>query len=74
VPFLECEPPLFLSSSELIHSRCDTLQFCVFVCVLEVHDYTIPEGSNDDSSNSNGDSSADSLRGPTPSSGSSLCL
>jgi hypothetical protein len=73
VPFLEREPLLFLSLSELIHSRCDTLQFRVFVHVLEVHDYMTSEGSNDDSSDSSGDSSADSLRGPTPSSGSSLC-
>jgi hypothetical protein len=70
--FVEREPPRFLSSSELIHSRCDTLQFCDFIRVLEVHDYRISEGSNDYSSDSSGDSSNDSLRVPAPSSGSSL--
>jgi hypothetical protein len=69
-PFVEREPPLFLRSSELIHSSCDTLQFRVFNCVLKVHDYTITEDSDDDRSDPN----TDGLPEPEPSAGSSLRL
>jgi hypothetical protein len=71
-PFIEHAPPLFLSSSELVHSKCDTLQFRIFIRVLEVHDYSIPEDSDDDPSESSDDSGGDGIPGPQPSLGSSL--
>jgi hypothetical protein len=40
--------PLFLRAEELMHSKQDTLQFWVFVHVLEVHDFTISESSSDE--------------------------
>jgi hypothetical protein len=39
-PFIDRVLPLFVSSSELVNSTYDTLQFRVFILVLEVHDYT----------------------------------
>jgi hypothetical protein len=39
---------LFLRAEELMHSKQDTLQFWVFVHVLEVHDFTISESSSDE--------------------------
>jgi hypothetical protein len=72
-PFVEREPPLFIRTSELIHSKCDTLQFCVFVRVLKVHDYIILEDSSDDSSDSSADSSIDGIPRAQASLGSSLC-
>jgi hypothetical protein len=70
VPFVE-HAPLFIWSSELIHSKCDKLQFCVFIQVLEVHDYTILDDSDDDPSGSSDDSGGDGL--PIPLASSSLC-
>jgi hypothetical protein len=61
VPFIECTPPLFVSSSELVHSKCNTLKFLVFIRVLEVHDYTIREDSDDDPSEFSDDSVSDGL-------------
>jgi hypothetical protein len=40
-PCINHTPLVFISSSELVCSKCDTLQFRVFIRVLEVHDYTI---------------------------------
>jgi hypothetical protein len=61
VPFIECTPPLFVSSLELVHSKCNTLKFLVFIRVLEVHDYTILEDSDDDPSEFSDDSVSDGL-------------
>jgi hypothetical protein len=69
-PFIEHAPPLFINASEVIHSKCDMLQFCIFVRVLEVHDYSITEDSDDDPSDSSGDSGVEGL--PRPPTGSSL--
>jgi hypothetical protein len=63
-PFVEREPSLFIRSLGLIHLWCDTLQFWVFVRVLEVHDYTIPKHSSDDPFDPSGDSGADGIPGP----------
>jgi hypothetical protein len=68
--FVECASPLFISVLEVVHSRCDTLQFRVFIQVLEVHDYTIEEESDDDPSDSSGNSDCDG--NPRPLTGSSL--
>jgi hypothetical protein len=57
-PFVECAPPLFLRASKIIHSKCDTLQFQVFIRILEIHDFNIPSNSESDSS-SEGDSSGE---------------
>jgi hypothetical protein len=70
-PFVERAPPLFISTSEVVHSRCDMLQFHIFIRVLEVHDYSIVEGSDDDPSDCSDDFCCNGLlRPPT---GSSLC-
>jgi hypothetical protein len=37
-PFIEPPPPLFLRSTEIIHSSCDLLHFWVFIRILEVND------------------------------------
>jgi hypothetical protein len=47
-PFLEREPPLFISASKVIHSKQDTLQLLVFIRVVEIHDLSIPTDSDDD--------------------------
>jgi hypothetical protein len=57
-PFVECAPPLFLRASKIIHSKCDTLQFQVFIRILEIHDFNIPSKLESDSS-SEGDSSGE---------------
>jgi hypothetical protein len=62
------ETPLFLRASEIIHSKCDMLQFCALVQVLEVHDFTSSADSDDDSplrSNSS-DSRGDGLLDANP--------
>jgi hypothetical protein len=41
-PFVKHYPPLFLRASEVIHSKRDTLQFCVFIHILELHDFSLP--------------------------------
>jgi hypothetical protein len=51
-PFVEHQSPLFLCASKIIHYSCDTRQFCAFVKVLEVHDFTLPSYSNSSSSDS----------------------
>jgi hypothetical protein len=48
-PFVEQAPPLFLSASELIHSKIDTLQLRALIKIIEIHDFSPPEGSDDDS-------------------------
>jgi hypothetical protein len=49
---VEHEPPLSLLALEIIHSKLDTLQFRVFIKVLEVHDFSIPDDSGDEHSGS----------------------
>jgi hypothetical protein len=63
-PFIDHAPLVFISSSELVCSKCDTLQFRVFIRVLEVHDYTILEDSTDDPSQSSHNSYGDGMPGP----------
>jgi hypothetical protein len=60
-PFVECKPPLFLRASEIIDSKCDTLQFRVFILILEIHDFNVPKNSEGESS-----SESDSSRGDYP--------
>jgi hypothetical protein len=55
---VEHAPPLFLRSSDLIHSMCDTLQFWVFIQILGIHDFNLPSNSEDESS-LGGDSSGE---------------
>jgi hypothetical protein len=43
-------PPLFIQEEELIHSKQDTLQFSAFIHILEVHDFLLPESSNNEHS------------------------
>jgi hypothetical protein len=71
-PFVERAPPLFLSASEIIHSKRDTLQLRVLIKVVEVHDFTNPIDSNNDASDSNDDFIEDGLLGPSPSLSTSL--
>jgi hypothetical protein len=47
---MERMPPLFLGSNEIIHSKCDTLQFRVFIRILEIHDFNLPSDSKGNSS------------------------
>jgi hypothetical protein len=54
---VEGAPPLFLRALELIPSKKDTLQRRVFVQVLEVHDFSLPEDSSDDDRPGSSDSS-----------------
>jgi hypothetical protein len=62
-PFVECEPPLFLSASELIHSKQDTLQFRAFIQIVEIHDFNRSDSSSDDSGDSSSDSGTDGILG-----------
>jgi hypothetical protein len=41
-PFVKVAPPLFIQSSEVVHSKCDLLHFCAFIHILEVHDFNPP--------------------------------
>jgi hypothetical protein len=61
-PFMERQPPLFLRSSEIIHSKRDRLGFRVFIKIIEIHDFSPTEDSGDDSSDPSSDS--DGLPGP----------
>jgi hypothetical protein len=59
-PFVEVVPPLFMRSSEIVHSKCDLLHFRAFVHILKVHDFTPPSDSSDnDDHPSSSDSSND---------------
>jgi hypothetical protein len=49
-PFMECATPLFLRSSEIIHSKWVTSQFWVFIQIWEIHDFNRPSDSENDSS------------------------
>jgi hypothetical protein len=42
VLFIEAKPPLFIRSSEVIHAKSDLLHFCVFIRILDVHDFNLP--------------------------------
>jgi hypothetical protein len=46
-PSMAGHRPRFLRPSEIIHSKQDMLQFPVFIKVLEVHDFTLPNHSSD---------------------------
>jgi hypothetical protein len=60
-PFVERMQPLFLGSSEIVHSKCDTLQFRVFIRILEIHDFNLPSDSKGDSSSGQDSSEEDYL-------------
>jgi hypothetical protein len=47
-PFVEWQLPLYLHALESLHTKCDTLQFKVFIQVLEVHDFHPLVNSDDD--------------------------
>jgi hypothetical protein len=67
-PFIEAEPPLFLCTSEIIHSKCDLLHFRAFIQIVEVHDFTPPNDSSDDEGRPpSSDSSGDEYPAMTPS-------
>jgi hypothetical protein len=53
-PSVVGQPPVFLRMSEIMNTKCDTLQHRVFIQVIEVHDFNLPEGD------SSGDSGLDS--------------
>jgi hypothetical protein len=59
---MERQLPLFLRSSEIIHSKHDTIGFWVFIKIIEIHDFSPTEDSSDDSSDPCSDS--DGLPGP----------
>jgi hypothetical protein len=61
VPFVEREPMLFLLASEIIHSKKEMLQFCEFIQIVEIHDFTLLESSNNDSGMDGSDSRADGI-------------
>jgi hypothetical protein len=60
-PFMEGLAPLFLHASEVIQSKCDTLQFRVFIKVMEIHDFTLADFSDDEFLESSSDSGTDGL-------------
>jgi hypothetical protein len=39
-PFVERQPPLFLRSSEIVHSKRGMLGFRVFIKIIEIHDFS----------------------------------
>jgi hypothetical protein len=45
-PFVEGEPPLFLSALEIIHAKCDLLYYRTIITVLEFHDFSTPPSSD----------------------------
>jgi hypothetical protein len=55
-PFVERAPSLFLSSSEIIHSKRDPLQFHALVKLLEVHDFSPLELDSNDKGDDGGTS------------------
>jgi hypothetical protein len=40
---------MFIREEEIVHAKQDTLQFCVIVHVLEVHNFSTPESSDSES-------------------------
>jgi hypothetical protein len=62
-PFIDRHPPLFLRSSEIVHSKRDTLGFRVFMKIIEIHNFSPPAYSEDDSSDPGSDSGGDGLPG-----------
>jgi hypothetical protein len=46
--FMEGVPPLFLWTYEVIKSKCDTLQLRVFIKVIEIHDFTPSDFSDNE--------------------------
>jgi hypothetical protein len=63
-PFVNAQPPLFLTAHEIIHSKCNLLHFRAFVHIVEVHDFNLLESSdNDDRRPPSSDSSDDEYPG-----------
>jgi hypothetical protein len=62
--------PFFLRAYEIIHSKRDTLQFRVFIKIIEIHDFSPWEVSSDVDSSGSSDSNGDGL---LRSGSSSLC-
>jgi hypothetical protein len=63
-PSVMGQPPVFLHMSEIMNTKCDTLQHRVFIQVIEVHDFNLPEGdSSGDSGLDSNDSDADGAPG-----------
>jgi hypothetical protein len=70
-PFVEQQPPLFLRSSKIIHSKCDTHGFRIFIKIIEIHDFSPPVDSDGDSSDPGSISSGDRL--PEPGESGAIC-
>jgi hypothetical protein len=62
-PFVDAQRPLFLRAHEIIHSKCNLLHFRTFVHIVEVHDFDLPESSNNDGLPPSSDSSDDEYPG-----------
>jgi hypothetical protein len=45
-PFVEREPLFFLSSSEIINSKCNLLHYRAIISILEIHDFSTPPSSD----------------------------
>jgi hypothetical protein len=55
--------PFFIPTSEIIHSKRDTLQLRVLIKIVKIHGFTIPCDSDDDQLKSSDDSNGDGLPG-----------
>jgi hypothetical protein len=62
-PFIERQPPFFLWSSKIIHSKRNTLGFQTFIKIIEIHDFSGPDDPDKDSSNTSSDSRGDGMLG-----------
>jgi hypothetical protein len=63
-PSIVGQRPLFLREEEIIHSKQSTLQFRVFVKIVEIHDFSPTDDSSDDSSSLGDGSVGNGLPGP----------
>jgi hypothetical protein len=52
-----------LRAHEIIHSKCNLLHFWAFIHIVEVHDFDLPESSDDDGRPPSSDSSDDKYPG-----------
>jgi hypothetical protein len=56
---VEREPPLYLSSSEIIDSSCDLLHYRAIISILEIHDFSTPPSSDSEGGGGGQGSSSD---------------
>jgi hypothetical protein len=71
-PFVEGQLLLFICASDLIHAKCDTLDFRTLVRILEIHDFSSSKDSSDDGADFISSDSSDSDGLPGSGGGGSL--